>query len=33
MSRLEFQKALAERGFTINYTMEDFETDMKTFKS
>jgi predicted HTH domain antitoxin len=33
MSRLEFQKALAERGFTINYTMEDFETDMKTIKS
>lgn len=33
MSRLEFQKALAERGFTINYTIEDFDTDMKTLKS
>lgn len=33
MTRLEFQKALAERGFTINFTVEDFKTDIKTLKS
>ncbi|MCC6413722.1 MAG: UPF0175 family protein [Saprospiraceae bacterium] len=33
MSRLEFQKALAERGFTVNYSIEDFDRDIKTLKS
>jgi predicted HTH domain antitoxin len=33
MSRLEFQKALADRGFSINFSVEDFETDLKTLRS
>jgi predicted HTH domain antitoxin len=33
MTRLEFQKTLAERGFPINYYIEDFETDLKTLHS
>jgi predicted HTH domain antitoxin len=33
MTRLEFQKALAERGFPINFSIEDFETDLKTLHS
>lgn len=33
MTRLEFQKALVERGFPINYSIEDFETDLKTLNS
>jgi len=33
MTRLEFQKALTERGFPINYSIEDFETDLKTLHS
>ena len=33
MTRLEFQKALVARGFPINYSIEDFETDLKTLHS
>ncbi|HLP96359.1 MAG TPA: UPF0175 family protein [Saprospiraceae bacterium] len=33
MTRLEFQKALAERGLPINFSIEDFETDLKTLHS
>lgn len=33
MTRLEFQKALAEQGFPINFSLEDFETDLKTLNS
>ena len=33
MTRLEFQKTLAERGFPINFSIEDFETDLKTLQS
>jgi predicted HTH domain antitoxin len=33
MTRLEFQKALAERGLPVNFSIEDFETDLKTLHS
>ena len=33
MTRLEFQKTLAERGFPINFSIEDFDTDLKTLHS
>lgn len=33
MTRLQFQKALADRGVTINYSVADFEIDLMTIKS
>lgn len=33
MTRLQFQKALADRNVSINYTVADFEVDMATLKS
>jgi len=30
MTRLEFQKTLTEHGFPVNYSIKDFETDLKT---
>lgn len=33
MTRLQFQKALADRGVTINYSVADFEIDLTTIKS
>jgi len=33
MTRLEFQKTLVEHGFPINYSITDFETDLKTLHS
>ena len=33
MTRLEFQKALSERGLPVNFSIEDFETDLKTLHS
>lgn len=33
MTRLQFQKALADRNVSINYSVSDFEVDMKTLQS
>ena len=33
MTRLEFQKVLADRGIPINMTIEDFKTDLESLKS
>ncbi len=33
MTRLQFQKALAERNVPINYDIEDFQIDLTTIKS
>lgn len=33
MSRLSFQKILADRGIPLHYSLEDFETDLQSLKS
>ncbi len=33
MTRLQFQKALADRNVSINYTVADFEVDLATLQS
>lgn len=33
LTRLQFQKALADREISINYTVADFEVDMRTLRS
>ncbi len=33
MTRLGFQKELGKRGVAINFTVEDFQTDLETLKS
>lgn len=33
VSRLAFQKILAERGIPLHYSLQDFETDLQSLKS
>ena len=33
MNLIEFRRELGQRGLTINYDVEDFESDLKTLRS